>query len=110
MMKLLSAAVVLTSVGVGATIVYTGRSSLPGSRAPILKVASPTDTFIVHDAPPADPATPLVGDPSLAPPADSAPDASLSATIDRLRAAAANPGLFLGRLLYRWPCRLPIRP
>ena len=87
MMKLFAFFVVLTSLGVGAAIVIGGRGPKADTHpAGPLLVASPADSFVVHDAP-AQSAAPA---PAPAPAAPAAPaDSTLDATIERLRAAAA---------------------
>ena len=86
MMKLFAFFVVLTSLGVGAAIVIGGRGPKADTRpATPLLVASPADSFVVHDAPTAAPSP----DPAPGPAAPAPADSTLDATIERLRAAAA---------------------
>ena len=85
MMKLLAGLIVLAALAMGAAMVVGGRVPVLDS-APMqaTQVASPADSFVIHDAPPA--AT-LPATPAAPPPADAPATNALDAAIDRLRAA-----------------------
>jgi hypothetical protein len=92
MMKLFAGLIVLASFAIGAAIVFSSGPKLVGGPVVPQKIASPADTFVVHDAAP--PATPTPAPPAQpggpsATPAPPSPDAALAAAVDRLRAAAA---------------------
>jgi hypothetical protein len=91
MMKLFAGLIVLAALAVGVAMVVGGRVPL-ADRTPMtpIQVASPADSFVVHDAPAA--ASPPVTAP---PPTPAAPDPApggLEAAIERLRAAKTDTG------------------
>jgi hypothetical protein len=88
MMKLFAALVALVGLGVAVAIVFGGGRATDHPVTP-LTVASPADSFIVHDAPPPA-ATPAPAVPPAAPgptTPDAPTQATLDAAIERLRAA-----------------------
>ncbi len=92
MMKLFAILIALAAGAGGVAMVVGGRVPIADTRTMVpLTVASPADSFVVHDAPPsAAPAAPATPAPAPAAPDASTPSA-LDAAIAKLRASASAP-------------------
>jgi hypothetical protein len=87
MMKLFAALVALAAVAVGVAMVVGGRVPVADNRTIVpMTIASPADSFVVHDAAPATPAAPPATPAPVTP--DGSTPSALDAAIARLRATS----------------------